>query len=548
MFFRSYSFIRGQNAPIDPNILAERTTKRIKALELQKAIKAQVEERERLRKLELEKSLLEERQQEENLRQQIESSEQRFEEEQRKAREKSERDQRKQEMMRIAIEKARQDAEMERKKKRSACASAVDDDDDNGDQECHNERLPEHEKSTINESEILPKSPIHLKADVNEKDVDDGEQILIGTPIKMRKKTLNKTYKIPVSAKKEVPVQSDREPATAPETNVDGIALVLQTLPPIMPILSNDIINLNQNINNLNTSNIQLAVMLAHQMQQLNSMAQNQNPNPNPNPVQLPDLANTKINAQDTNSTEETLVSSTRSANENSPTNDVCKQCTTHKTSSHDDEKVNVLFSNSRTRVFFALCISRICLKLTLNFAFLFFVGDRRKIAAKDQAQTKDAATVTEDFDAALPNKNQMNAKDIFDEVKPKIEMSHVADASTQTDKKLEYCFQCRYHHCHHHHVIVKDLESDCVDDVRAVAVNHATLKSKCSDKECASASIGNRTVCNDPKEPIKIEDRPKWGVNRVIDSLMENISFLCKYFQSKNTFSFMCCSHCINM
>lgn len=92
----------------------------------------------------------------------------------------------------------------------------------------------------------------------------------------------------------------------------------------------------------------------------------------------------------------------------------------------------------------------------------------------------------------------------------------HVSDASTQTDKKLEYCFQCRYHHCHHHQVIVKDLSSNGADDVKTVAVNHTNAKLKCLDKECASASISGRTMnCTESKEPIKIEDRPKWGVNR---------------------------------
>lgn len=270
----------------------------------------------------------EERQHEENLRQQIESSEQRIEEEQRKIRDKLERDQRKQEMMRIAIEKARQEAEMERKKKRSACVSTDYESD------YQNERMPVEQENKDVETESTPRSPIVSKSDTDE-GADDGEKILIGTPIKMRKKTLNKTYKIPVSAKREVSVQSEKEQVTtATDTNVDGIALVLQTLPPIMPILSNDIINLNQNINNLNTSNIQLAVMLAHQMQQLTSIAQNQNQ------TQLPEFTNNKINAVETNSMEE-KVSSTQNDVEDSTSNEVCKQCTGQISIAHDDDKVN---------------------------------------------------------------------------------------------------------------------------------------------------------------------------------------------------------------
>lgn len=340
---RSYSFIRGQNAPIDPNILAERTTRRIKAIELQNAIKAQVEERERLRQLEHEKSLLEERRLEENLRQQRESNEQRFEEEQRITREKLEREQRKQEMMRAAIEKARQEAELERtRRKRSTYATSS---------ECGTPKPPNNDDKKFepptscdemrikNNRTEASHSPRPIETDDTHDSADD-EKILIGTPIRMRKKTLNKTNKVPSSAKKpaEMCAQNDKElaaggvPATtnttsttaAPETNVDGIALVLQTLPPIMPILNNDILNLNQNINNLNTSNIQLAVMLAHQMQQLNSLAQNQNPRTHT------DILSNRANvATETSSEKNAAVEADISSRKDSGDNDPCKQCST---------------------------------------------------------------------------------------------------------------------------------------------------------------------------------------------------------------------------
>lgn len=339
--------------------MAERTTKRIRALELQNAIKAQVEERERLRKLELEKSLLEERRIEENLRQQRESNEQRFEEEQRITREKFEREQRKQEMMRMAIEKARQEAELERsRKKRLSFATS----------ECETPRPNEEQKletPTVddmrNKNRIeVSNSPIPIETD-DAHDSEDDEKILIGTPIRMRKKTLNKGNKVPPSAKKEMQAKNEKEsngtvsantiaaaaaattspaasavgiPNSVPETNVDGIALVLQTLPPIMPILNNDIINLNQNINNLNTSNIQLAVMLAHQMQQLNSIAaQNQNQNQNPRT----EILSNKINVSDNNGKNAVTEGET----------DVCKQCTgeisDRKDKSKAETEVNIL-------------------------------------------------------------------------------------------------------------------------------------------------------------------------------------------------------------
>lgn len=340
---RSYSFIRGQNAPIDPNVLAERTTRRIKAIELQNAIKAQVEERERMRKMELEKTLLEERRQEEKLRQQMESNEQRYEEEQRKTREKLEREQRKQEMMRIAIEKARQEAEMEKaKKKRSICSNIEYETNEQSDE------IHDDQETTRTKIELSQSPDIEAMTDENEdhhSNKDDGEQILIGTPIRMRKKTLNKPAKVSSllsSARNEVTQRDNNESQNAPETNVDGIALVLQTLPPIMPILSNDIISLNQNINSLNTSNIQLAVMLAQQMQQLNTIAQHKNQNQNQN------QASELNRADELNSTEEKHLSA---PNENDAllSNDGCTHCTglNRKISSNEQEKVRLKSLNS---------------------------------------------------------------------------------------------------------------------------------------------------------------------------------------------------------
>lgn len=148
-------------------------------------------------------------------------------------------------------------------------------------------------------------------------------------------------------------------------------------------------------------------------------------------------------------------------------------------------------------------------IELNLIFSLNFHRFLPQKMSSDDQTQTKDAATVTEDLDALVPRELRQNDEDWSRDI------PHVMDASTQTDKKFEYCFQCRYHHCHHHHVIVKDLSSNCGDEMKAVAVNHMTSKGKCMEKECASASIGGRNLCIEQREPIKIEDRPKWGVNR---------------------------------
>jgi hypothetical protein len=64
----SKTYLRGQNLPIDANILQEREIKRQKALELQTAIKQQLEEREMRRKEEREKKLKDERAEEERIK------------------------------------------------------------------------------------------------------------------------------------------------------------------------------------------------------------------------------------------------------------------------------------------------------------------------------------------------------------------------------------------------------------------------------------------------------------------------------------------------
>lgn len=129
--------------------------------------------------------------------------------------------------------------------------------------------------------------------------------------------------------------------------------------------------------------------------------------------------------------------------------------------------------------------------------------------SSDDQLKMRDAATVTDDFDALLPV--QIKSSESID-AKPNYEMS---DASTQTDKKLEYCFQCQYDHCHHHHII-REFPPNSADDMKTMTVNHINTKIKCTDKECASASVMvSRNMYGESREPIKIEDRPKWGVNR---------------------------------
>ncbi|CAH2091328.1 unnamed protein product [Euphydryas editha] len=111
------TFLRGQNVPIEPEIKAQRETKRIKALELQSAILIQLEEREKRRQEERERKLREERIEELRIQKQQEEDRLRLEEEKRKTKEKQLFEHRKLEALKKALEDAEKKARQEKEKK-----------------------------------------------------------------------------------------------------------------------------------------------------------------------------------------------------------------------------------------------------------------------------------------------------------------------------------------------------------------------------------------------------------------------------------------------
>lgn len=64
----SKTYLRGQNIPVDAQILIERETRRQKALELQSAIKQQLLEKDKKRKEEKEQKIREELEEEERIK------------------------------------------------------------------------------------------------------------------------------------------------------------------------------------------------------------------------------------------------------------------------------------------------------------------------------------------------------------------------------------------------------------------------------------------------------------------------------------------------
>ncbi|CAG9805494.1 unnamed protein product [Chironomus riparius] len=297
------SFLRGQNAPVDAYILAERESKRRKAMELQQAIKEQLEEREKIKRLERERQWQQEKLEEERLSRQMDIEKQRLEKEQKFQNEKLENERKKEETMKKALEKAALEAQMERERKRREKALALQ---SSLDETISIQKIGERTEICIEgfqkpltvdvtkEVPVKDDSSNNLKAeestpskstsndqsdnnnnDEYDEDEDDGETILIGTPIKLKKKNLEtfrrKFNKRQQNADNDVKT-SDEEMST-PKTikstesvnneknttksqaksisDLEGIAIVLQTMPlvPFVP-LTNEMFGFNQ-LNNL---------------------------------------------------------------------------------------------------------------------------------------------------------------------------------------------------------------------------------------------------------------------------------------------------------
>lgn len=282
------SFLRGQNVPLDPQVLAERESKRRKAMELQHAIKEQLAERENLKKIEREKLFQFEKREEERLAKQVDAERKRVEYEQNLQYEKLENERKKEEQMRRALEKAAQEAQMDREKKRRervALQNAIDETisiqkigekteiflDHKTRSGFNTPKLYEKNDTSTTSQTPAPESNID-----DDEDVDDGETVLIGTPIKLKKKNLE-TFRRKFHKRQqntEDARSTSDEDVSTPKTSksvdsnnnseknnvkphakvlseLDSIALVLQSMPmvPFVPY-SNELFGLSQ-FNNL---------------------------------------------------------------------------------------------------------------------------------------------------------------------------------------------------------------------------------------------------------------------------------------------------------
>ncbi|KAK0087996.1 hypothetical protein PV325_013545 [Microctonus aethiopoides] len=114
----SKTYLRGQNIPVDAQLLIERETRRQKALELQSAIKQQLLEKDKKRKEEKEQKIREELEEEERIKRERDAEKKRFEEEQRRLKEKEEAKLKKEEAMREILETAERIAKEKKRQRR----------------------------------------------------------------------------------------------------------------------------------------------------------------------------------------------------------------------------------------------------------------------------------------------------------------------------------------------------------------------------------------------------------------------------------------------
>lgn len=275
------SFLRGQNVPVDPTVLAERESKRRKAMELQQAIKEQLQERENLKRIEKEKQFQIDKREEERLARQVEIERKRLEYEQNMQYEKLENERKKEEAMRKALEKAALEAQYDRERKRREKAAMQNTIDETisiqriGEKtEIFIDQKPQSGYNTPKvEEKSVPQTPATESNIDDEDEEDDGETVLIGTPIKLKKKNLEtfrrkfhkrqqnledskNTSDDDVSTPKtSKSVESNNEKNQMKQAkafaDLDGIALVLQSMPmvPFVP-LTNDMYSFSH-LNNL---------------------------------------------------------------------------------------------------------------------------------------------------------------------------------------------------------------------------------------------------------------------------------------------------------
>ncbi|KAK7863587.1 hypothetical protein R5R35_013465 [Gryllus longicercus] len=215
------TYLRGQNVPLEPDVLLERERKRQKALEHQKAIREQLEERDRKRKEERERRAREEREEEERIRREQKQEQQRYEQELSKQREKEEKDARKAKAMREALENAQKLARQEKLKARGKYTSLEQQEVDN-----KYEYVKPERNVTVSTSQF--ENQLHI-SDAREEQIST-----VATPCNNADVKCDKTHPKLVASHKPSNIPSNVALVTdaALAVAADGMAIVLEATQP----------------------------------------------------------------------------------------------------------------------------------------------------------------------------------------------------------------------------------------------------------------------------------------------------------------------------
>lgn len=534
------SFLRGQNVPIDPFVLAEREEKRRKAMDLQQAIKQQLEERENFRKYEKEKQYQQEKLEEERLAMQLEIERRQLEKEQKIQNEKKDNERKREEAMKRALEKAAMDAKIEKEKKRRERSMALH---NSLDETISIQKIGERTEIFIEgcQKEIVKATPVKnleiqraLSPEKNpqnneNEEEDDGETILIGTPIKLKKKNLDnfrrKNYHRRTPANEEEPKSTSDEEVSTPKTarstdsnnnceklplqnqnqpkslsDLEGIAFVLQSMPlvPFMPITNEMFGGFNQ-LNNL-------AILMAqNRLNSPNVMLPIISPRDNPQtPNEKLDLSQFIISPNNPSSTITLQIQQVPPPPTplQPMTDDRIKSVPSTPNSMINNEENNNKIAEGNS------LIEQQVIKEILNSPRQTLdISSTPTIPhdgtfTKDESQTHhDAFTsTTKEIKKFIENEEVEQEIKILTPKKYRNASRSCKSIGTQTESFL-FCEYCSYQHQQHrcsHSIINNEL----------AAVNTSNITSS----NCTSVQVQSPENMK-PREKKTSEERPKWGV-----------------------------------
>jgi hypothetical protein len=394
--------------------------------------------------------------------------------------------------------------------------------------------------------------------DFDENEEEDGETVLIGTPIKLKKKNLDnfrrkfykrqqnihnsnnnnsdvktsddeistpKTIKSTDSSKQQangnINIASTNIAAQKSITDLEGIAIVLQTMPlvPFVPLNSNELFGFNQfnNLallmatqNRLNSPNVMLPIIPRDISTPMNSgekldlsqfiISQQSNANPSTITLQIQQPAVNATNVESVNNisippTPENVNVTSSLSNGNSSEHEAADDYATNIDVNNNSSKNN----NSKVAT------------PTIPHDGTFTKEDGNQTNSSHSQQDAFTSTINE----IVSNLNVENEVKILTPQKYRnycLRPENIKSVATQTESFL-FCEYCSYQHHHHHHCNMTSSNQDENHDINntSTAINSNNINNNNSNSNQNHEDVH----CKQPKEKNHktTTDRPKWGV-----------------------------------